>query len=113
MMLVRKFKPLTIWPELLIVLYLRNPLLIPYAAGRFLCLDDDCGLEFLLFVYSSLCLTLGAEKRNGMMSMLVVYDSSYSLTLFSRPFFGVLITVTVKPNVSSIIGPRFGSGVGN
>ena len=76
-------------------------------------MDDDCGLEFLLFVYSSLCLSLGPEKRNGMMSMVVVYDSSYSLNLFSRPFFGVLITVTVKPNVSSIIGPRFGRGVGN
>ena len=76
-------------------------------------MDDDCGLEFLLFVYSSLCLSLGPEKRNGMMSMVVVYDSSYSLNLFSRPFFGVLITVTVKPNVSLIIGPRFGRGVGN
>ena len=40
-------------------------------------------------------------------------DSSYSLNLFSRPLFGVLITATVKPNVSSIIGPRFGRGVGN
>ena len=46
------------------------------------------------------------------MSMVVVYDSSYSTNLFSRPFLGVLITVTVKPNVLSKTGPRFGRGVG-
>ena len=66
---------------------------------RFLCLDDDCGVEFRLLVYSSLCLSLGPEKKNGMKSMVVVYDSGYSFNLFSQPFWGVLLTVTIKPNV--------------
>ena len=51
-------------------------------------MDDDRGVEFLLLVYSSLCLSLGPEKKNGMKSMIVVYDSGYSFNLFSRPFLG-------------------------
>ena len=63
-------------------------------------MGDVCGVEFLLLeVYSSLCLSLGPEKKNGMKSMIVVYDCRYSFNMFSQPFLGVLLTVTIKPNV--------------
>ena len=90
MTFARLIQPLTIWPELLIVLYLRNPLLIPYAAVSFVWMTTVVLNSFSLFVYSSLCLPFGPEKRNGMMSMVVGYDSSYSLNLFSWPFWGFL-----------------------
>ena len=84
------FKQLTIWHELPRVLYL-----IPCTGVSFVWM-------MMTVVLNSFCLCIlpyACHLGNGMMSVVVVYDSSYSLKLFSRPFLGILITVTIKPNV--------------
>ena len=43
----------------------------------------------------------------------LMFKCSYGFNLFSRPFFGVLMTIMLKPNVSLMVGPRFGRGIGN
>ena len=46
-------------------------------------------------------------------SSISMSERSNGLNLFSRPFLGVLITITVKPNWSLMVGPRFRRGIAN
>ena len=55
MVFVRSFNPLTIWPELPIVLYLGNPLLIPYAAASLLWIMNVVLSSFSLYIPPYAC----------------------------------------------------------